>query len=112
MLVLSALHRFEFANALRLAVFRGLLVQPEAERRLADFDADIASGLVSLMPLDLDLLLRRAESLSAKHTMTQGQRSMDVLLVAAASEFNATDFLSFDQRQCTLAAAEGLAVGP
>ena len=111
-LVMSALHRFEFANSLRLAVFRGLLVQPEAERRLADFDADVAGGLVSLMPLDLNLLLRRAESLSAKHTMTQGQRSMDVLLIAVASEFNATDFLSFDQRQRTLATAEGLSVGP
>ena len=64
-LVLSALHRFEFSNALRLAVFRGMLAQTEAERRLADFDADVAAGLVSLMPLDLNSLLRRAESLSA-----------------------------------------------
>lgn len=111
-LVLSTLHRFEFANALRLAVFRELLGQTEAERRLADFDADVASGLVSMMSLDLNPLLSRAESLSAKHTVTQGQRSMDVLLVAAASEFNSTDFLSFDQRQRALAAAEGLAVGP
>ena len=111
-LVLPALHRFEFANALRLAVFRGMVAQAEAERRLADFDADVATGLVSLMPLDLNSLLRRAESLSAKHTMTQGQRSMDVLLVAAAAEFNATDFLSFDQRLGTPATAEGLSVGP
>jgi hypothetical protein len=37
---------------------------------------------------------------------------LDILHVAAALKSGATDFLSFDGRQRTLAAAEGLTVGP
>ncbi len=111
-LVLTGLHRFELGNALRLAVYRGNLPPDEAGKRLADFEADVAAGLVTLVEVESVPLFNRASVLSESHTATQGQRSMDILLVATAMEMEASDFLSFDDRQRALAVAEGLRVGP
>lgn len=110
-LVLTGLHRFELGNALRLAVYRGILLPDEAKRRLADFDADVAGGLVVIVAVESVALFNRASVLSESHTAVQGQRSMDILLVATAMEMEASDFLSFDDRQRALAEAEGLRVG-
>jgi predicted nucleic acid-binding protein len=50
--------------------------------------------------------------LSRTRAAQEGHRVLDILHVAAALKSGATDFLSFDGRQRTLAAAEGLTVGP
>lgn len=49
-----------------------------------------------------------AERLSAARTKTEGFRALDTLQVATALHLNAKEFLSFDERQRKLAAAEGL----
>jgi hypothetical protein len=44
--------------------------------------------------------------------VTEGYRSFDILHVAAALASEAEEFLTFDERQRTLATAEGLKVKP
>jgi predicted nucleic acid-binding protein len=55
---------------------------------------------------------RTAERLSAAHTKAEGQRALDILHVSTALHLETKEFLSFDERQRKLAAAEGLAVKP
>ena len=50
----------------------------------------------------------RALELSARHAVTLLCRSLDVLHVAAALELGCSRFVSGDDRQLALAAAEGL----
>jgi hypothetical protein len=56
--------------------------------------------------------LRIAASLSDHHSAVVGTRSLDILHVAAAKLLHTDEFVSFDIRQRTLAAAAGLKVGP
>jgi predicted nucleic acid-binding protein len=57
-------------------------------------------------------VFRRADELSEEHASHNGQRTIDLLHVAAALECSARTFLSFDQRQRKLAQAAGLKVRP
>lgn len=49
-----------------------------------------------------------AEQLSVKHTISGGNRPMDLLHVATAMHLRLSQFLSFDENQKKLAKAEGL----
>ena len=55
---------------------------------------------------------RLAKTLSKRHTMTGGHRSLDVLHVATALHLGAREFLTFDANQMKLALAEKLKVKP
>jgi predicted nucleic acid-binding protein len=55
---------------------------------------------------------REAEDLGATHAERLGVRSIDLLHVALALTLKATDFLTFDTRQATVAKAAGLKVRP
>ena len=57
-------------------------------------------------------VLTEAERLSARHSLSGGFRSFDILHVATARVLKAGVFLSFDVAQRNLAAAAGLKVGP
>jgi predicted nucleic-acid-binding protein len=57
-------------------------------------------------------VIREAMRLIRTRAAQECHRMLDILHVAAALKSGATDFLSFDGRQRTLAAAEGLTVGP
>jgi predicted nucleic acid-binding protein len=57
-------------------------------------------------------VFQRAEDLSGRHTLKGGHRSFDVIHVATALTLEATQFLTFDERQRQLAMAEGLEVKP
>jgi len=50
--------------------------------------------------------------MSEQHSAVNGARSLDILHVASAKMLNATEFISFDNRQRTLAAASGFRVAP
>ena len=107
-----ALNDFELANALRALVFRKAITPEKKSRWLADFEADKNSGVLIVALLDANAVLRRAETISSARTESSGNRSYDILLVAAAKLLGATHFWSFDARQRELARAEGLLVGP
>lgn len=55
---------------------------------------------------------RHAEQLAATHTETLGVRSFGLLHVGLAVSLGATEFLTFDARQASLAKAVGLKVKP
>jgi predicted nucleic acid-binding protein len=105
----TPLHRHELRNALRLAVFRGEI---DAERRRAafeDIDSDIEDNILTHVPTEWTKAFREAEQLGKDHTETLGVRATDLLHVAVARILNAKQFLTFDNRQASLARAAGLA---
>ena len=109
---IHSFNEFELANALRLHVFRKKIAAEQMDEWLASFEADKSAGILVLAAVDANAVLRRAEILSAAQTKTGGNRSYDILHIAAAKILGATEFWSFDGKQRALAAAEGLTVGP
>lgn len=111
-LQVHALNDFEFGNALRALVFRRMITNDRAAAWLADYHADMGSGVIAETHLDANLIIRRGLEISESRTEISGNRSYDILLVAAAKILAATHFWSFDVRQRNLAAEEGLIVLP
>ncbi len=110
--VMTALNRLEFENALHLLRFRGALPEAEEVAALAVLAADEAAGRITEAACAWPAVLQRALRMSRARAQQEGHRLLDILQVAAALELGATDFLSFDQRQRALAAAEGLNAKP
>lgn len=106
------INAFEFENAVRLREFRGKFTPQEARRIIELYEKDVQAQRVVELPLDLAAAFEVARVLSRNHTTAIGNRAYDILQVAAAVVLNADEFLSLDGRQRTLAAAEGLTVGP
>ena len=103
---------FEFENAVRLRCFQGKFSGVERDTIINGFRRDIEAGRVVNIELNLTRLFAEAASLSRLHTDTLGNRAYDILHVAAAKLLGATKFWSFDGKQRSLAAVEGLDVGP
>ena len=111
-IAVTALNRYEFANAIRFATFRKVISPTDAQASLAAFEADLKHGLLQLTSCDLAVVLVEADRLSASHTVIGGHRSFDILHVATARVLKATTMLTFDLNQRKLAGAVRLAVGP
>jgi len=79
---------------------------------LNQLEADLTSGVAVLAPCHLFEVLRCADDLSKRHTITDGHRSFDILHVATALQVEAKELLTFDERQRKLAQAAGLKVKP
>ena len=79
---------------------------------LQALQSDLDCGAVTIIPVDWPEVLLMAERVSTAHTLQRGNRSWDVLHVATALHLRARTLLSFDLRQRTLAAANGLKVAP
>ena len=107
-LVYSRLHELWLRNALALKVFRGEL---EADglagiaRTLAD---DLRAGVLTQPAMDWERVFSEAVRLSGAYAAGIGSRSLDLLHVAAALLCGCRSFLTFDERQRTLAVAAGL----
>jgi predicted nucleic acid-binding protein len=114
----TALLVYEFRQSLRLQVWRHShnskegMPLTDAQTALAQFETDLANGVAVLAPCNFQDLFHRAEELSARHTISEGHRSFDVLHVATALHLGAREFLTFDTNQRKLAAAEKLRVKP
>ncbi len=110
----SRLLDFEFRQAIRLQVWlhqqdkKKGYGQKEADQMLADWASDIATGVVEIIPVDHDAVLRLAEFLSSTYTPGGGNRTLDILHVATAKHLSAKYFLTFDARQKKLAQSMGL----
>ena len=110
----TSLLEFEFTQAIRLQVWlhqadrnKGY-GQREADQMLADWSADVASGVNVLVPCDLESVLHLARRLSDQRTTHHGHRTLDILHVATAVHLGAKNFLTFDTRQRSLARFLGL----
>ena len=109
---------FEFRQSVRLQVFlntqdrgKGFRLK-EAQKMLQALQSDLACRAVTIIPVDWPEVMLMAERISAAHTIQRGSRSWDVLHVATALHSRVRTLLSFDLRQRTLAAANGLKVAP
>ncbi len=109
---LCNINEFEFANALRLLVFREKITPASAQAQIQAYEADKRAGKLLFKITDANVVLARAGQISATHTESGGHRAYDILQVAAALLLGASEFWSFDGKQRTLAQAEGLRVGP
>lgn len=104
----TALHELEVRNALRLGVFRGVLIEEQAKAAIANLDADLRAGRLVRTTVKWPVVFRLASRLSEQHAVTTGTRSLDILHVAAAKALRLKEFASFDSRQRALGAAAGL----
>jgi len=111
-IALSPFQQYELLNAIRLSVFWGLRDAAAGEAILAAFQTDLADGQFELPPCNLASVLIEAERLSSCYTISGGYRAFDILHVAAALHFGASEFLTFDRNQSKLALAVGLKPGP
>ena len=117
-IVISSLLAYEFRQAVRFQVFlrsrdaRKGYLEMEGIAMLAQFENDLESGVVIEASVNLADIVTEVERLSERHTMQRGARSFDLLHIATALQWEATVFLSFDDLQREIAAAEGLNVLP
>jgi len=109
-LYLNSLTQFEFGNALRFAECRTLIKPGEAARYWAGFEVAIAQGRLIVATSNLANVVDEAKRISSMRTLSGGHRGFDILHVASAIQMKATQFLTFDGNQKSLAEAEGLEV--
>jgi predicted nucleic acid-binding protein len=99
----------EFINALRLKTFWGEIDNDQADGLLALFDERMERGQYYVPEIDRDRLMTTFRALS-RETERIGCRTMDVYHVACAVQLGPQHFISFDERQRTLATSAGLNV--
>lgn len=104
----TLLHDLEVRNALRLLHGRRHIEEAELHGLLGHIDDDLQRGRLARPVIDLAAAFRRAEELSRKHASKTLARTLDVLHVAALIEIGCETLVSGDERQITLAKAEGL----
>lgn len=104
----TPLHELEFVNALQLKIFFKNATPQQVTAARALVETDLKSGVLTFAGGDWPTLFREAVKLAEQHTGAIGCRSLDILHCAAAKILAATEFISTDARQKTLATAMGL----
>ena len=107
-LPISEFHWLELQNALGLAVFQKRITEDQSLQAWRDAQNDLENGRLISRSLNWQAAFRLARDLAKTETPQIGARSLDVLHVAAALLIGASDFLTFDHRQRSLAIREGL----
>jgi predicted nucleic acid-binding protein len=117
-LPVSGLVLYEFRQSVRFQVWlhardkaKGY-PQADCDHALADLQTDLDTGALVMVTADWPDVHRLAETISKRHTIAGGHRSLDVLHVATALHLGAREFLTFDTNQRKLAAAVKLKVKP
>jgi predicted nucleic acid-binding protein len=105
------LQEVELVNALRLKVFWNELRTGDAEHLIAQYMDRKRRGLYYMPEMGRSHLVSRFHRLSP-HTERLGCRSLDVLHVACACELAPDVFVSYNERQRSLAEIAGLVVFP
>jgi predicted nucleic acid-binding protein len=112
----TSLLEFEFLQAIELQIWlhsrdktKGY-ARREADRMIAAWERDIATGINRLVSFDMDAVLRHSRSLSGQTAAKGGHRTLDIFHVATAVHLGASRFLTFDARQRALAIHAGLEV--
>ena len=105
-------HRHELRNGIRLRVFRKEISVEQRKAAFHEIDSDLEENVLVHTSILWTDAFRAAESLAALHTEALGVRSFDLLHVGLAVALGATEFLTFDARQASLAKAAGLKVKP
>lgn len=108
----TPLHRHELRNAIRLRVFRSEITLEQRKLAFNEIESDLAGNILAHTPIPWTETFRECEDLAAAHTEKLGMRSIDLLHVGLALTLHATEFLTHDERQASLAKAAGLRVKP
>jgi hypothetical protein len=90
------------------AVFHREITAAHARQVLGGVSSDLASGFFGSTPTPA-IVYDEAVRLSRRHTASIGNRTLDILHVAAALVLGLPAFYTFDRRQAQLAKGEGLA---
>jgi predicted nucleic acid-binding protein len=108
----SQLHENEVANAIRLKRRRAELSDFDVEAAFRRMREDLDEGRLRRPHVDWPEVWTKANELSARHADRVNCRTLDTLHVALAIALGFRDFVSFDERQRSLATAAGLRVRP
>jgi len=108
----TPLHRHELRNAVRMRVFRQEITAEQRKEAFREIDSDLADNILAHTNIPWTDAFREAENLAGAHTEILGVRSFDLLHVGLAVSLGASEFLTFDARQASLAKAAGLKVKP
>ena len=108
-LILTPLHRAEWAHALGQHQFRGTVTAEAARRAHAQLVLDEAANLWRQAPLP-ENAFELCANLARRYGPKLGMRTLDTLHVACALELKAERFWTFDERQAKLAKAQGLKI--
>jgi predicted nucleic acid-binding protein len=103
-------HRLEAENAVRLKVFRGEFDLRHAQAVVDRMEEDLTDGRLHRRSVDWTAALIEARRLAQAHTPSTGCRSLDLLHIAVACQWECSGFLTLDDRQARAASAAGLDV--
>jgi len=106
----TSLHRCECASAFHLKAFRNECGVSQANRALADIEADLRSGVLNLLQPDWEAVWQKTLELSIARSASTGCRTLDTLHVAAALTLGFRHFATSDRRQASLAEHLGLSL--
>jgi predicted nucleic acid-binding protein len=111
-ILMTWLTKLEVENAFHRAAFRGKISHDEAAMLISQFRSNILTSAYEHVRPDPDALYLESSRLANLYTQKFGARTLDLLHVAIAFMFGASDFLSLDHRQCKVASTLGLNVLP
>jgi predicted nucleic acid-binding protein len=100
----------EVKNAIRLKAFRKEITAAEMNQSIAAFEQDIATGRWQRPVYTVAAVEQKADELSASHSALLGCRTLDIIHVAAAVVIGVKEFVTFDERQGSMAKQAGLMV--
>ena len=101
--------QLEMETAIRLKHFRGEIDSTRLHAVIADRDADIRNGRLLLCPVNWVNALEEARRLGALATARCGCRTLDLVHVAIAMQWQCDVFVTADNRQLKAARSAGLA---
>jgi predicted nucleic acid-binding protein len=105
---LHLFHCLELENALRLKVFRGEMDDGRCSAVLNRVRDDIGEGKAVLRPVDWIAAMEEARRIGARLTTKAGCRTLDLLHVAIAAQWESAVFVTADDRQLKAARSVGL----
>lgn len=108
---ITSLHELEFQNALRLKRFRNEISEIEIEHIITLQQEHEAIGVYYRPNINWGDVFRVSLDLSSQHTHIIDSRSLDILHVAIAKDLKASQFITNDTRQRSLAQSAGLTIG-
>lgn len=107
---LNLLQQVEMENAVRLKLFRGDIDGARMSVVIASRDADLRCGRLVLRPVNWMLALEDARRIGARTTSRWGCRTLDLIHVAIAVQWQCSLFVTANERQLKAAIAAELKV--
>lgn len=107
---ISAFHRLELENAFQLKRFRGEISDDKCLAALRKVEAYATSGMLVPRPVNWIAAFEKARQIGTGVTATTGCRTLDLIHVAIAIQWDCSRFVSADERQLAAARRKGLKV--